>query len=164
MPVDGSYSGDPASSTLDAVRCMLGDIGGETGSYWVLSDAEIAYFDSICKPIFNDPIMTAAVCADILAGRYAGEVSISADGVSVSAEQLQAKYYLLAASLRATYKMLAATGGYPVVGGIDAFHVTDPSVRPMNFGVGANDNYRAGSQSITDSPRDAYSWCDSEPW
>ena len=161
MTVEGSYSGDPASSTLDAVRCMLGDIG----PIFILSDAEIAYFDSVCAPIFNDPLMTAAVCADILAGRYAGEVSISADGVSISTDQLQLKYTQLAAALRATYKILAAPGGYPYVGGIDSFRVVDPSVRPTNFGIGMDDNYRAGAQGRADAPEDwYYAQFDSEPW
>lgn len=159
-----TYSGDPATSVKDAVRCMLGDTGGEAGTFWRLNDAEILYFDGICQPIFDDPIMTAAVCADILAGRYAGEVSISADGVSISTDALQRQFELLGASLRATYKLLAAAGGYPYIGGIDTFHVVDPSVRPMNFGVGANDNVRAGWQSNANRGGDYYDLYDSEPW
>lgn len=156
---DGSYSGDPSTSTLDAVRCMLGDIGGDDGNTWILSDAEITYFDLRVEPIFGDPIMTAAVCADIIAGRYAGQVSISSDGVSISGEQLQAKYTQLALSLRNTYKTLAAPGGYPLTGGIDAFTVEDPTIRAFQFSIGMDDNPRAGNQEHPD-----HNWHESEPW
>jgi hypothetical protein len=161
---DSSYSGDPSTSVLDAVRCMLGDIGGDDGNTWILTDPEITYFDSLCEPRFGDPIMTAAVCADIIAGRYAGSVSISADGVSVSADQLQNKYIMLAASLRSTYKTLAAAGGLPIVGGIDAFTVEDRTVKPFLFRIGMDDNIRAGSQLADGGDIPGMEWLDSEPW
>lgn len=159
MPVAGTYSGDPAASPADAVRCMLGDVGPD----FLLSDDEIAYFDKRTKASYDDPIMTAAVCADILAGRFAAEVSISADGVSISAEQLQDRYLKLAASLRTTYKVLAAPGGLPIAGGIDAFSIDDPTVKPYSFGVGMNDNPRAGSQDPSSAPL-TYAQLESEPW
>lgn len=163
-----SYSGNPADSRKDAIRALLGDTGGVDGSGWILSDQEIDYFDSLVTPSYDDPFMSAAVCADIIAGRYAGEVNISADGVSISADNLMQKYAALAASLRTTYKTVAGAGGYPLVGGIDAFTVVDPTVRPKNFSVGQDDNYRAGYQyqGYWGEYYDGgyYGWLDSEPW
>lgn len=164
MAIEATYSGDPASSELDAIRAMLGDTGGDDSSSFILSDAEINYFDSLTYPVFGSPIMTAAVCADIVAGRFAGEVSISADGVSVSGQQLQDKYTQLASSLRSTYKTLSSAGGYPIVGGIDAFRVADRTVAPLNFGVGMHDNRRAGYQSNPDNDDWYYASPESEPW
>ena len=73
-------------------------------------------------------------------------MSISADGVSVGAQELQQKYATLAASLRATYKALAGAGAVPYAGGIDWPPASDPSVKPLSFGKGMHDNLRAGQQ------------------
>lgn len=164
-PTQSTYSGDPNVSTRDAIRCLVGDIGGESGSSFLLTDAEVDYFDSVVAPVFGDPLMTAAICADILAGRFALEVTIAADGVSIAAEQLQQKFSAMAATLRQTYKTLASVGGYPQAGGIDAFTVPDPTIKAFNFAIGMNDNYRAGSQSTLLNPEDWwYAQFDSEPW
>lgn len=157
-----TYSGHPGESTIDAVRSLLGDTGGDAGDFWLLTDEEITYFDGLVQPVFDSPIMTAAICADILAGRFSGEVSISADGVSISTDQLQNKYLQLGVTLRATYKTLGTPGGYPIAGGIDGFTVHDPSIRPLMFGIGRDDNYRAGSQSS--DGRDYFDLYDSTPW
>lgn len=164
-----TFSGDPATSRKDAVRSLLSDTGGADGTFWMLSDQEIIYFDAQVTPSYDDPFMTSAVCADIISGRYAGEVNISADGVSISADDLQKKYAALAASLRTTYKVIASPGGSPLVGGIDAFTVCDPTVRPKNFHIQQDDNYRAGYQYQNDGgygwyDGDYYGWMESEPW
>lgn len=164
MAPASTYSGDPARGTVDAVRSMLGDTGGDDNATWLLTDAEITYFDSLTDPVFKSPVMTAAVCADIIAGRFAGEVSISADGVSVSGQQLQDKYTQLAASLRQLYKTISAAGGLPLVGGIDAFRIVDRTVAPFNFGVGMHDNRRAGYQTNPDNDDWYYAVPESEPW
>lgn len=137
-----AYSGDPTESRQDEVRFLLQDIGDTA----LLTDEEIDYVDKLLVANYNDALMTAAFCADILAGRYAGEVSISADGVSIATNELADRYRALAASLRATYRSLRGLAGVPLVGGIEAFTRADPSVRPLTFGVGMNDNDRAGAQ------------------
>jgi len=137
-----AYSGDPTSSRQDEVRFLLQDIGDQP----LLTDDEIDYVDTLLRASFDDALMTAAFCADIVAGRYASEVSISADGVSIATNELADRYRALAASLRATYRSLRGLAGVPLVGGIDAFSRADPSVRPLMFGVGMTDNDRAGTQ------------------
>jgi hypothetical protein len=136
-----SYSGDPSGSRIDEVRFLLQD----TGPTDLLSDDEITYLDTRLARVYNDPIMTAATCADVIAARCAHEVSISADGVSAGLNELQQKFADAAISLRSLYKALAGAGGVPLVGGIDATGF-DPAVRPLNFGIGMDDNYRAGDQ------------------
>jgi hypothetical protein len=163
----GTYSGDPAVSRKDAVRALIGDTGSEDEDTWILSDAEIVWFDSQVTPSYDNAFMTAAVCADIISGRYASEVSISGDGDSVSLEQLQQKYQTLAATLRTTYKTIAGPGGYPLVGGIDRFQVPDLTSRPMTFRIGRDDNIRAGNQNAStyDDDNAGYpSWMDSSPY
>ena len=167
MPAPPStYSGDPATSRMDAVRALLGDTGGEDGTTWILTNAEIVWFDSQVTPSYDDAFMSAAVCADIISGRYASEVSMSVDGDSISTEQLQEKYSTLAATLRTTYKTINGPGGFPKVGGIDRFRVDDITTRPKTFSIGQDDNVRAGSQEAVYSDDDAGypSWMESSPW
>jgi len=140
--VSSPYAGDPTSSRQDEVRFLLQDLGSPP----LLSDAEIDYLDARLLDLYNDPVMTAAFCADMLAHRYATEIAISADGVSAGLNELQSKYEQLGANLRAMYKALRGVGGAPLVGGIDRNPAPDPTVRPLNFGVGMHDNARAGDQ------------------
>ena len=136
-----NYSGDPGASSLDAVRFLIRDT--DDGNP-LLADEEIAYWSGRCDPVFGDDLMTAAFCAENIAARYASEVSISADGESIAAEQLQTKYTTLAAALRAQYKTLNGVGGLPLVGGVDWWVMPELGVRPTSFGRGKDDNTRAG--------------------
>ena len=100
--------------------------------------------------------MFAAYCADRIADGFAGEVSINADGVSISAEQLQDKYRAMAVSLRNTYAALGGVGAGPFAGGSTiGEHVW--GARPRTFGLGAHDNPRAGRQDESYHPDGEYS-------
>jgi hypothetical protein len=143
-----SYSGDPTTTRTDEVRFLLQD----TGSPPLLADEEIDYVDLRLRAVHDDALMTAAVCADILAGRFADEVSISADGVSAGLQELQDKYRDKALNLRATYKALRGAGGAPLTGGIDRNTTPDYSLRPLSFGIGKDDNVRAGNQDFYQRP------------
>lgn len=135
-----SYGQDPAGSSLDAVRFLVRDT--DTTSQ-LISDEDIAYWSARCDPVFGDDLMTAAFCAENIAARFAGEVSISADGATISGDQLQTKYTALAASLRAQYKTLNVVGGFPQAGGIDD-SPPEPGVKSTAFGIGLDDNDRVG--------------------
>jgi hypothetical protein len=143
-----SYSGDPTTSRTDEVRFLLQD----TGTPPLLADEEIDYIDARLRGAYDDALMTGAVCADILAGRFADEISISADGVSAGLQELQDKYQAKALSLRATYKALRGVGGAPLTGGIERNTTPDYSLRPLNFGIGMDDNVRAGNQGFYQRP------------
>lgn len=138
-----SYSGDPSTSTLDAVRFLLGDTDP---TFQLMQDAEVNYVITLAAPIYNNDFMSASICADIIAGSLAREIAISADGVTAGADQLQAKFQALAVNLRKMYDRIQGVGAQPFVGGIDAFCPPDFNVKPLIFGMGFTDNFRSGQQ------------------
>jgi hypothetical protein len=139
-----SYSGDPSSSVLDEVRFLISDTNT---SHERLSDEEITYAINKLRATYTDALMYAAYCADRIADLYAGEVSISADGVSISTEQLQDKYRTMATALRNTYAALHGVGATPYAGGTVAGE--EPwGTKALNFGIGMSDNDSAGRQGF----------------
>ena len=86
-----------------------------------------------------------AVAAAIISRKFAGIVSVTADGVSVNTADLQERYKILAESLRDEYK----AGGVGAV--VDMSNVMigmrpDPSIQPLVFGLRLHDNPMAGQQ------------------
>ena len=134
-----TYSGDPSLSSLDAVRFMLGDIDS---TVQLLSNEEINYL-----LVGRTPRGAAAEAASSLAARFAREVSFSADGVSVSVEQLQDKYAKLALELRAGDRR-DRQRGYPYGGGYSRADVAreqaDSDRIPLHFASHIHDNPSAG--------------------
>src|SRR3954469_2534047 len=130
-----SYSGDPSSSGIDAVRFWAQD----TGVPELLGDAEI---DCLCAYSGLDPdrnpIDIAALAADRIAAKFAGSVSISADGVNYSGDQLYQKYQTLAKELRQTARDQSGQGAVPFIGGQQT---------GRQFGVGMHDNPQATTQA-----------------
>lgn len=140
-----TYSGNPASSTLDAARFWVQDT--DTNRQ-LLSNEEINYLIGVGTGLWGEPLglAVAAVAADVIVGKLAAEVDISADGVSISVAALSDKYQKLADHLRETYGRIAGAGAEPLAFGIDAISVPDFGVRPPSFGKGFMDNPRAGNQ------------------
>lgn len=138
-----SYSGNPASSSKDEVRFLLQDTNDQRP---LLSDEDIRYAIARLESTYEDPMMIAAFCADVISTRFALEVSISGDGINVGAQELQQKWSEVAQSLRAQYRRLAGVGALPFAGGVEAFSLPDFSVRALDFGIGMHDNLDAGSQ------------------
>lgn len=141
-----SYSGDPASSDRDQVRFYLQDV--DQGRQ-LLADEEIDFVLAQWDSAFGSPLYSAAVCAEVIAARFAAEVSVSADGVSVDQGTLQARYNDLAASLRDQYHALYGANG--PIGASDFGLDNDPTIAALSFGVGFQDNERAGSQDYGDT-------------
>lgn len=142
-----SYSGDPASSTRDAVRFLAEDtIEAEPH----LQDEEIDWLIAQWEPVHGDVYRIAAEVAEAISGRYAREVTASGDGASVDLAALQAKYRDLAVALRHR-AMERHRGAVPYAGGVDIYDPVDFSTKPKAFGVGHHDNTRAGAQ-IGESP------------
>jgi hypothetical protein len=130
-----SYSGDPSSSGLDAVRFWAQD----TGNPGLLSDNEIEYliaFSGLDPDL--TPVDIAALAADRIAAKYAGMVSINADGVSYSGDQLYQKYQALAKELRQSAKTMQGWNAVPFAGA---------SPLGMQFAVGMHDNPQAALQT-----------------
>jgi hypothetical protein len=141
-----SYSGDPSASDLDEVRFLISDTNEAEP---LLSDEEIAYVIATWNPLYGSNTLTAAVCCEIVAGKFAGSISVSADGVSVALSELQGKYEQLAASLRDQYKQQEALGN-PSFSGTLFDDTWDATIKPLTFGKGFMDNYLAGRQNFGD--------------
>lgn len=138
-----TYSGDPTTSEKDAVRFWLQDTDENRK---LLSDQEIAYVQTVSDPIYADPIACAAIACSAVMAKFAKEAPITADGVSVGIDQLQAHFKDLRAQLKDLYDEVAGASGVPLVFGIDVFEIPDFGIKPPSFGKGFTDNPRAGNQ------------------
>ena len=139
-----TYSGDPGYSQKDGVRFWVQDTDKNDP---LLSDQEIQYVIDNWFGQYNSLIYCAAVCAEIIAGRFAREISYNSDGVSIGTEALQQKYDSLAESLRNMFKNeWQVLDGAPDVGGIMWPTEYDPNIAPTSFWKGMTDNRRAGQQ------------------
>lgn len=138
-----SYSGDPASSDKDTVRFYIQDTDP---AMQMLQDEEISYLLSQWTTVSGSALFTSAVACEVIAGRFAREVDVSADGVSVSAGQLQQRYNDLATSLRDQYKAQYANNG-PDISSVMLDLSQDNTIKPLNFGIGFMDNYLAGQEN-----------------
>lgn len=137
------YSGDPSASAVDAVRFWVQD----TGKPPLLSDTEIEYLIAFSGvDAAGAPIQVAVLAANQIAAKYAGEVSISADGVNYSGDQLAQKYTALASQLRNADNQRRAYGAAPYVGGILTGEAPPWGTNPPQFGIGKDDNPEVGYQ------------------
>ena len=139
-----SYSGDPEFSSKDKVRFYLQDTDPDDP---LLSDQEINHLLTKWMPVWDSEVYIAAIGAEVISGRFAREVSVSADGVNIGVQELQQKYNELALSLRDMYKNENIAGG-PDAGGMLWDDQFDPSLSPLSFWKGMHDNVRAGQQDF----------------
>ena len=154
-----SYSGDPSTSVRDEVRFYLQDVLEDRP---LLQDEDIDYVASTWADVHDSPVWFAAVCAEIVAGRYAHEVSVSGDGVSVGASELQQKYKTLAEDLREQDKEL--TGKDMSDGLVRVFSTAhDHSLPDTMFGLRGHDNRRAGRQDYGGQDQLFYLYDDDRP-
>lgn len=137
-----TYSGNPGSSDLDETRFYIQDV---EETFQLLSDEELNFLLDKYMPVYGSTLAVGALACEILAARFAREVNVSADGVSVSTGDLMARYNDLAASLRDQYKELGSGG---LAATLDAMFsdVSLFEIEPLVFGIGFMDNYRAGQQ------------------
>ena len=149
-----TYSGDPTTSQLDEVRFYTQDV---VEARQFLQDQEINYLLDTWYDTTGSVIFVSAVACTVIAAKFASEVSVSADGVSVSSSELQQKYTTLAETLRNQAKQQLDDG---VASGLNELWTlaVDDGLDPLMFGIGFNDNYEAGRQDYGDySGGDAYS-------
>ena len=140
-----SYSGNPANSTLDSVRFLLGDTDSSDP---LLTNAAINFLVVSWVDVYS----AAAAGAEQIAGKFAREVAYNGDGVAVDFSTLQDKYMVLAGQLRTLKKRIGRLA-VPYVGGMlrsqiaTAIANTDES--GTLFAVGMNDDYRYGGSDAT---------------
>ena len=139
-----SYSGDPTSSREDAVRFFVQDTNAEDP---LLTNEEIHFLVEHWYDKYDSAIFVAATAAETIASKFAREVSVSADGVSVGTNELQNKYLELAKQLRAQF-YLEQVSGAPQSFGNNFGEEFDASIKPLSFGVGLFDNAEAGTQDF----------------
>lgn len=95
MPVNPwSYSGNPAESTLDAARFLVGDTDPARP---LLNDNEFGYALSV----YPLPAGAAVMLLEVLASRFAREADFTAGQVSKSFSQISEAYQKRADALRA---------------------------------------------------------------
>ena len=138
-----TYSGDPTTSLADAVRFYVQDTNT---SDQLLADEEIQFLIDQWYEKYNSAIFVAAVAAETIASKFAREVSVSTDGVSVGTQELQSKYTDLARQLRSQYRMEQLAGGAAESFGNNFGEEFDAGIKPLSFGVGLWDNREAGQQ------------------
>lgn len=140
-----SYSGDPSASDIDEVRFHVQDTDSSDP---LISDEEIQFLIDQWADTVGTNMWVAAMVAENLAAKFAREVAVSADGVSVAVEQLQDKFEQLAVSLRDRHKSFIGAAGSPTAGGTLFDETFDLSIKPLSFGKGMHDNMRAGRQDF----------------
>lgn len=130
-----TYSGDPSSSDLDAVRFLLGDTNTTAAK---LQDGEITFLLSE----WENPYLAAAAGADTLSANAATWISFQADGNTLSLSDAQEKYSRLADSLRDSFNRRYRSVFY--VGGMDQAesdaYAQDESISHGAFTEGMHDN------------------------
>jgi hypothetical protein len=153
MPAPGTWSyvppgtmtgGDPAYGDVDVVRFYLQDTDPDLR---LMSDIELQYLVDVWYPKYDSLVYVAAVAADRVSAKFAGVVSVSADGVSVGVADLSERYAALAARLRQTHKD-AQVGGEVDITNLLWDSMPDWSIDPLSFGVGMHDNMEAGRQNF----------------
>lgn len=152
-----TYSGSPGSSPLDTVRFLVQDT---EVTDQLLTNEEINFVITTWSPLYDSLFLAAAMCAEALAAKFAREVAVSGDGVSVGVQDLQQKYDSLATSLRDMHKQAVGAGVVgDFAGGTIFSDYFDSTIKPLSFGKGMTDNPRAGQQDFGGTstyPGDAY--------
>lgn len=130
----------PGNSAKDAVRFWIQDVDITNQR---LSDEDINYLIAQFWNTDGHELGIAARAAELLASRYAAEVNVSGDGLSVDVGSLQQRYNDLATSLRDQLNSLPSWDAHALV-----YDLTDdPNVPPLNFAVGMNDHPEVGRTS-----------------
>jgi hypothetical protein len=138
-----TYSGAPFDTEVDELRFTVQDTGDQ--SFWLLSDQEYQYLFDTWMPLYDSMTYVAAIAAATISRKFAGIVSVSADGVSVNTSELAQRYRDMATELRDQYKD-SSIGGEVDITNIMIGYQPDPSIRPLRFGIGLHDNPSAGLQ------------------
>lgn len=149
-----SYSGDPASSDKDEVRFYTQDVIEQRP---LLQDEEIQFLLIEWLEQMGSILFVAATACEIIAAKFAAEVSVSADGVSVSSGDLQQRYMNLAEQLREQAHIKLDDD---VSMGLEELWDVglDAGIDPLMFGIGFHDNWEAGRQDYGNyKPNSPYS-------
>lgn len=137
-----TYSGDPASSQRDELRFMVQDTDSNVP---LLTDEEINYLLGAWFERYGNMQMVAAVAAASIGRKFAGIVSITADGVSVNVSDVSRAYTEMAAELRWEAER-ADIGGEIDLTDVMINVEPDFGIKPLIFALSMHDNIEAGQQ------------------
>lgn len=143
---DWSYSGNPMTSDLDQVRFWLQDTDPQVR---LLSNSELGFLILQWFPKYDSLVYVASIAAESVSTKFAGVVTVSADGVSVNVADLSDRYAKRAMTLRKIHKDLQV-GGEIDLTNIMVNQRRDDTIAPLNFSVGLHDNPMAGNQAFGD--------------
>jgi len=134
--------GDPDATDVDVVRFYLQDTDPAVR---LLSDYEIQYLIDVWMPKADGLLYVAAKAAEVVSIKFAGVVSVSADGVSVNVADISERYKVAASLLHQMHK------DHQVGAEIDISNLMwgshrDHGIAPLTFGMGLHDNREAGRQ------------------
>lgn len=129
-----TYSGDPSSSPLDAVRFHLADTDETT---YELEDVEIDYALSLYS---NNVLQTAVYLAGVIAAKYASKRDRTLGPLSISYEAQYRRWIELQEKMNRLYK----NGSYKTItvasaelfGGGDKYLAPDDT--PLTYDEGSN--------------------------
>jgi hypothetical protein len=155
-----TYSGDPSSTDKDEVRFHLQDTDA---GFPLLLDEEIEWLIDEWKPKYDSLLYVASVGAATISRRFAGMVSVSADGVNVQTGDLAERYRALAVELREQHTA-SMVGGEVDISNIMIGSGPEPGVKPLRFGVGLHDNPEAGLQDYGTWSYDPFRAAESVPF
>lgn len=137
---DYTYSGDPESSTKDAVRFWIQD----TAAPWQTSDQEINYV----LTQFSNPMLAAAQVCRALAAKYARLPDKKVGDFGISWGELTKAYTAIAQWLQAQGQTFGVT---PYSGGISKADIrnvnSNPDRRKPPFRRNQFDNPQGGNQT-----------------
>lgn len=137
-----TYSGDPGAGDLDQVRFWLQDTDPDVR---LLSDQEIGWLIAQWKNRYDSLVYVAAVAAEQVANKFAGVVSVSADGVSVNVADISSRYREVATRLRQVHKDAQVGGEIDIMNLLWGSRM-DHGIAPLTFGMKLFDNPGAGRQ------------------
>jgi hypothetical protein len=133
----------PNVTDVDTVRLYLQDTDPAMP---LLFDLEIQYIIDVWHPKYDSLVYCAAVAAELVATKFAGVVSVTADGVSVNVADISDRYAAAALRLYEIHKE-HQVGGEVDITNLLWDQMPDLGIAPLSFGVGMHDNPEAGRQN-----------------
>lgn len=143
MPIVGTYSGDPADSDKDAVRFLMSDTGGSSGTSFVISDHEINWLlseegDNVYAAAISGCESVAVKMVETSGGsKSVGDLSISG-GESKAGEWRNRAKNLRAQAMRRAWQPTPYAAGIDIVD--REAQNDDDTIRHGSFARGMHDN------------------------
>ncbi|MEP7036250.1 MAG: hypothetical protein ABI934_11735 [Actinomycetota bacterium] len=137
-----TYGGDPTDNQRDELRFLVQDTDTDLE---LLQDEELDYLLGRWLERYDSVTYVASVAAAVIARKFAGVVSVSADGVQVNVSDLSQRYRDMATALYQEH-IDSQVGALVDINNLLIGTSPDYSIRPLRFAVGLHDNPLAGIQ------------------